>query len=276
VPRRATLLAAALTAVTALGVAGCSSSGHGKGDGASGQALAANQVQTPGAAVGQQMDSAMSPEIMNLPLVDESGRPTTLAAFKGQVLVISDSMTLCQETCPLDTANIVAAARSAGLGDKVRFLSITVDPQRDTPAQQSAYRALFAPPPPNWTLLTGSPATIAKLWKYFGVYIERVPEDKPPAHNWRTGAALTYDVDHSDDVFFIDGQQHWRFLLDGAPDVAPGTQLPATLRDFLSPSGLNNLKHPGAQPWTVPQVLATVGWLTNTRIPGASTAIVGG
>ena len=58
--------------------------------------------------------------------------------------MISDVMTLCQESCPLDTANVVAAARPverAGLDSKVVFLSITIDPGRDTVAQLAAYRS---------------------------------------------------------------------------------------------------------------------------------------
>jgi cytochrome oxidase Cu insertion factor (SCO1/SenC/PrrC family) len=97
-----------------------------------------------------------------LRLVDQSGASRTLGSLHGKVLVISDAMTLCQETGPLHTANLVATARAvtaAGLADRVQFATITIDPQRDTPARLAAYRDQFAPPPADWTLLTGSPDT---------------------------------------------------------------------------------------------------------------------
>jgi cytochrome oxidase Cu insertion factor (SCO1/SenC/PrrC family) len=89
------------------------------------------------------------------------------------------AMTLCQETCPLDTANLVGAARAvtaAGLGDRVAFATITIDPHRDTPARLAAYRDQFAPAPADWRLLTGSPDTLAALWKDLGATGDRLAD----------------------------------------------------------------------------------------------------
>jgi len=51
----------------------------------------------PGANVGTQLDTALPADIANTPLVDETGRTTNLAAFKGKIVVLTDFMTLCQE-----------------------------------------------------------------------------------------------------------------------------------------------------------------------------------
>jgi protein SCO1/2 len=223
--------------------------------------------------VGTQLDGAIASNILKLPLVDSTGKPTSLAAFHGKVLVINDTMTLCQETCPLDTANLVATARAvekAGLGDKVEFLSITFDPQRDTVPQLAAYRALYAPAPADWALLTGDATTIAALWKYLGVYYQRVPEGTPPAKNWRTGQTLTYDLNHADEVFFADPSGNERFLLDGAAYVKPGTTVPKTLYEFLSADGHQHLTNPEDGSWTVAQALSVVSWLSATRIAGTT------
>ena len=67
-------------------------------------------------------------------MVSSSGHWFNLGSL-GKIVVLSDMMTLCQESCPLDTANVVAAARSiekAGLGDRIQFVSLTIDPGRDT------------------------------------------------------------------------------------------------------------------------------------------------
>jgi protein SCO1 len=230
-------------------------------------------IAAPSAEVGTQMDGALPADILNLPLVDQNGKPTDLAAFHGKILMISDTMTLCQETCPLDTADLVQTARetdAAGQGADTEFLTITVDPARDNPAQLAAYRNLYQPVPANWAALTGTPANVAKLWKYFGVYVQKVAEGTPPSTNWRTGQVLTYDLDHSDEIFFVDGQGDERFLLEGMGYIAAGTSVPATMKNYLDAQGEANLTSPQSDGWTVPQALDTLSWLL--QHPIASTA----
>ncbi len=224
----------------------------------------ASAIAAPGNSVGTQMDAALPASILNLPLENENGRPITLGSFHGKTLMISDTMTLCQETCPLDTEDLVQTARTMnadGLGANVEFLTITIDPARDTPAQLAAYRDLYTPTPANWATLTGSPTVISQLWKYFGVYIQKVPEGSPPDVNWRTGQKLTYDLDHSDEIFFIDAKNNERFLLEGMGHVAPGTTLPPTMEKYLDAQGQLNLTASADDGWTVPQALQTLSWL---------------
>jgi len=208
---------------------------------------------------------------MSLPLTDVAGQVRHLSDFAGRVVVISDGMTLCQETCPLDTATVVQTAHridAAGLADKVQFLTITVDPQRDTVPQIAAYRKLYAASGtlPNWTVLTGSPATISLLWKHFGVYTKKVREDNPPAKNWRTGQTLSYDIEHSDEVFFLDGKGNERFVLEGAPVVQNKSEIPTVMYHFLSKQGRHNVAHPQATDWTEAQAVQVLSWLLNKHI----------
>ena len=223
-----------------------------------------SRAKPPGLDVGTKIDIALPPEIENLPLIDSRGKKTSLADFRGKVLMISDTMTLCQETCPLDTADLVATARDvnkAEHGSNVVFLSITVDPNRDTVPQISAYRDLFAPPPSNWQVLTGTPENIHKLWKFFGVYWAKQKQDSPAPKNWRTGKVLTYDIAHSDEIFFLDQNGHERYILEGAGNVKTATQMPKMMYDFMNDEGIHNLKHPSEQTWKVSQALQTIAWL---------------
>ena len=223
----------------------------------------------PGPSVGQQLDAPLPSPVAQADLRSVSGRHFTLAALHGKVLVISDMMTLCQETCPLDTANVVAAARAverAGLGNQVMFLSITIDPTRDTVAQLAAYRHLYSPAPADWLTVTAAPATLSALWKQLGVYIQRVPTTPPAPRNWRTGQRLSYDLTHSDEVFFVDRQGHERFLLEGAPHVAAGAPMPGALKNFMDAKGHQNLTNPDPQAWTLAQELDVVSWLTGHHV----------
>lgn len=251
---------AAVAVVACLLTAACGSSG-GSGSAA---------PTPPTSQVGTRIDSALPAAVLTLPLVDSTGQSRPLATYRGKLLVISDAMTLCQETCPLDTTTLVATARAvekAGLGDYVQFLSITVDPARDSVAQLAAYKKLYGPAPADWSLLTGPVSAINTLWDKLGVYRQKVPQGTPPPKNWRTGQTLTYDIDHSDEVFFVDTSFHDRFVLEGAPHVSDTAAVPAELAKFLDAKGRQNLDHPASTAWTEAQALQVLGWLLGKRIP---------
>lgn len=224
----------------------------------------------PAPSIGQTMDAQLPAAVTNMPLIASNGQRLTLASLAGEVVVISDFMTLCQETCPLDTANVVAAARAvhaAGLSDKVAFLSITIDPARDTRARLAAYRRLYGAVPANWFVLTGTRHDLTVLWKTLGVYIKKVPDTTPAPTDWLTGKPLSYDLTHSDEVFFLDGTGRERFLLDGAPHVAPGAPIPTALRRFMDAKGEKNLTHPDPIAWTLPQAVQVLSWLIGQDVP---------
>ncbi|HET7385466.1 MAG TPA: SCO family protein [Nocardioidaceae bacterium] len=223
----------------------------------------------PGNDVGTRLDGTVPQRILSLPLHDSTGKVRHLSDFAGKVVVISDGMTLCQESCPLDTTSIVETARrvkAAGASGKVVFLSITVDPARDSVPQMAAYRKLFAPAPANWLALTGSAHDVGELWDYLGVYRKKVPGEPPYPKNWRTGAPVTYDVEHTDAVFFLDGRQHERFVLTGLPHLASAKDVPSELYSFMTAGGRRNVHHPKSTAWTIPQALQVIGWLTGTDV----------
>lgn len=202
--------------------------------------------------------------VPNVPLIGENGRTTSLEAFRGKIVVLSPFLTLCGEVCPITTGAFLQLQRdveAAGLGDKVVFVEVTVDPHRDTPARLRAFARLTGV---RFPMLTGTPANIRTLWNFFGVGYKRVPQGNPPDIDWWTHKPLTYDVEHVDAVFFIDPQGVERAFVGGMADV--GGKLPKVLRGLLSPTGLNNLKHP-AGAWTEPQVLADIGHLLGRAIP---------
>ena len=95
-------------------------------------------------------------------------------------------------------------------------MEITVDPGRDTPARLAAYSKEFGA---DWPLLTGTPANLAALWKFFGVSVQIVPEDQPAKIDWYTGTPLTYDVNHTDGYFLIDPSGHERFSDSNPPNL---------------------------------------------------------
>ena len=235
--------------------AACGSSG-----GASGQPM-------PGASVGQSLDRTLPARVSHVRLTDAAGRVLTLAALRGKIVVVSDMLTLCQGTCPLDTANIVGTARrlqAAGLTGKVAFLSVTVDPERDVARRLASYRRQYAPAPSDWYVLSGAPTDIKLFWDTLGVFRKREPDAQPGPKDWLTGRRLTYDVTHSDEVFFFDRTGRERFLLQGLPHVSPGSPIPPALKAFVAAGDEGPTSSPHG--WTTDQAVQVLSWLLDRHI----------
>jgi protein SCO1 len=226
----------------------------------------------PSAYLGTVLDRPVPDGVADLPLTTDAGQPTSLASLHGQVVVLADFLTLCQETCPLTTGNLMVmdrAVSAAGLGGRVQFVELTVDPNRDTTSRLRAYRRLFGAPA-NLLLLTGSPTVIGQIWRYFGVWYQQVAEDNPPGTDWLTGKPLTYDITHQDALIYLDAKGRERFLVVGSPDAA-GSPIPPALRRFLSAQGRTDLNYPDASTWTAAEALSPIAWLTGQPIhPPAS------
>lgn len=241
----------------------CSSSGLTSASG--GPSPAASAFAAPIA--GTTLDMAPG-AVSALPFVNQDGQTVSLDSLRGQTVVLTDFLTLCQEVCPLTAGNFEEIARQvkmSGASDKITLLEITVDPDRDTAARLKAYSKGLAAGL-NWQFWTGPPANIAALWKQMGVFYEKVPED-PGNHSvdWGTGKALTYDVDHQDVVFVLGADGHEKWLTQGNPNLQGGS-LPAFLAHLLNDKGRANLASPGAGSWTAGDVTAALSYVMGRRI----------
>jgi protein SCO1/2 len=99
---------------------------------------------------------------------------------KGKVLLIQWMFTQCNRSCPLATPKLLRVQRNLErrLGDKVRLVSISVDPDHDTPAVLSKYALRFRSPR-NWVLLTGKKNDVDLIRRKLGVYD---PDEKRLEH----------------------------------------------------------------------------------------------
>jgi cytochrome oxidase Cu insertion factor (SCO1/SenC/PrrC family) len=203
--------------------------------------------------------------IPNIPLISSSGARTSLGQYRGKDIVMAPFLSLCQDECPLITGAFIALqrdVRQAGLGSKVVFMEITVDPGRDTPARLAAYSKEFGA---DWVLATGTQANLDALWKFLGVSVQIVPEEQPAKIDWYTGTPLTYDVDHTDGYFLIDATGHERFSDSNPPNLHG--QLDPKLKALLNAGGIKNLDDQSAPNWTVAEALSSLSWLVGRTIP---------
>ncbi len=235
---------------------------------ASWSASASGAPAPPPASSGLVQNRVIPAAIAQVPLTDQHGQTVTLASLQGKTLMIVPFLTLCTDICPMTTENLVQVQRAlvhGGVASKVAIVELSVDPGRDTVARLAAYAKLTGA---DWYLTTETPASLAELAKYFGIYYEQVPEDNPPSIDWLTHQPLTYDINHSDGYVLVTPAGHIVFANAAAP-AFHGT-LPPTLRRFLSSQGVDHLKHPPQPNWTPSDALTALSWALGKPLPSSS------
>jgi protein SCO1 len=94
----------------------------------------------------------------DVPVIDQSGRTMKFYddVIKGKIVVISFIYTSCQDICPLTTARMAQLADKLGdvMGRDLFFISMTVDPENDTPGRMKAFADAYDAGP-GWLFLTG-------------------------------------------------------------------------------------------------------------------------
>jgi protein SCO1/2 len=96
-------------------------------------------------------------------LVERSGRNATLATLRGKVWIANFIYTTCTDTCPTQSAAMAKLQEQFNGQSALRFVSISVDPERDTPEVLSRYAERYKASADRWLFLTGDKEQIAQL-----------------------------------------------------------------------------------------------------------------
>lgn len=96
-------------------------------------------------------------------LIERSGSRISLAELKGKVWIANFIYTTCQDTCPLQSAEMAKLQEEIGNKEGLRLVSISVDPERDNPETLSRYAHRFNADPNFWLFLTGNRKDIYHL-----------------------------------------------------------------------------------------------------------------
>ena len=109
-------------------------------------------------------------------LTNQDGERVSLADSSGTVRAVTFIYATCKDTCPLLTAKMALMQRKLGadFGKRVRFVSITVEPEVDTPAVLKAYAGKFDADPAGWSFLTGKSEEIQDVVRKYGAFAKRV------------------------------------------------------------------------------------------------------
>lgn len=139
---------------------------------------------TPGTPTSTLREPAVGDEVQNFSLVNQDERRVSLKDFRGRPLALTFIYTRCPlpDYCPLMSENFAALnrelAKDPALGQRVRLLSVTVDPDYDTPkvlrSYGAAYTGEFAGERfERWQFATGDAAEVRRLAESFGLSYTR-------------------------------------------------------------------------------------------------------
>ena len=150
----------------------------------------------PGAALPSRMTVLGTGELVaDASFVDERGAARRLADWKGTALAVTFMYTRCPlpDFCPLldrQFAAVQDAVRGdAALRGRTRLLSVSFDPDHDTPAVLAAHARRVGADPAIWTFVTAARADVDAFAAQFGVVVQRAGAAGPEiAHNLRTVA----------------------------------------------------------------------------------------
>ncbi len=93
-------------------------------------------------------------------MIDSRGRTFNGSALAGKVWVADFIYTNCPAECPRMTAQMHKVAQQVGGDDDVRLVSISVDPEHDSPPVLNDFASRFGGPTKQWIFLTGTPASV--------------------------------------------------------------------------------------------------------------------
>ena len=125
-------------------------------------------------------------------LVDQGGKPTAWSSFRGHRVALTFVYTRCPlpDYCPLMEKNFAAVQQQVKANPKlkdVRLLTVTMDPEFDTPAVLRAHALDLGADPTVWTFATGEAAEVKKFAEHFGIHYEVDQTNKwQLVHNLRT------------------------------------------------------------------------------------------
>ena len=152
-------------------------------------------------------------------LTDHTGKPRTLADFKGKAVVVFFGYTQCPDVCPTTMAEMAAVMQKLGpLADQVQVLFVTLDPERDTQELLANYVPAFDK---RFLGLRGTPEQTAKTAKDFKVFYSKVPGTDPGS----------YTIDHTAGSYVFDRAGRLRLFIRHGQGPDP---IVHDLRELLS------------------------------------------
>jgi protein SCO1 len=143
------------------------------------------------------------PKLASFVLTERSGRTARLEDLAGKPFVLDFVFTTCSTICPVMSGSM-SRLQNALADTDVRLVSVTVDPETDTPEVLADYATKFGADAERWWFLTGTEEQIDAL-----VSSVQLAREKDP------NAPIGMQVTHSSRLIVVDGQGVVRGYFDG-------------------------------------------------------------
>ncbi|MBS1254073.1 MAG: SCO1 protein [Anaerolineales bacterium] len=130
-----------------------------------------------------------------------------LSDQRGDAVLVFFGYTYCPDVCPTTLAEFKKVHDALGAEvERVDFVFVTVDPERDTPERLKQHLRVFDP---SFIGLTGDFSTLESVWQDYGVYRKRAEAED---------SAAGYLMDHSSAVYLIDPDGNLRLTYSFGTD----------------------------------------------------------
>lgn len=169
--------------------------------------------------------SQSPPRAGDFTLTAHTGKAVRPSDFRGKLVLLYFGYTHCPGICPTTLAEVAQALQTLGAAqaEKIQFLLVSVDPQRDTPARMAEYVTHFHP---SFLGLTGTPEEVNTAATAYGVYHKQYAGE----------TANSPMVDHTSMVIAVDTQGAVRLMF---PFGTPAQAMAADLQALLEEAGTN-------------------------------------
>jgi protein SCO1/2 len=137
-------------------------------------------------------------------LLNQRGEPFAMEQLRGNSVVLNFIFTHCPGICPLQTQALrrVHGALAEHVRERVHFVSVSVDPERDTPQALRAFAAKHGVDQEHWTFVTGSARELSTLSESYSAQV--LPAGAGP-------------LDHRTEVRLIDAEGRLMQTYTGTP-----------------------------------------------------------
>jgi cytochrome oxidase Cu insertion factor (SCO1/SenC/PrrC family) len=153
----------------------------------------------------------------DLEVVDQNGKPMRFYSdvLRGRVVLINFFFTHCKDACPMATHKMmqVRDLLMDSIKDKVWFVSISIDPEQDTPGAMKAFAKKLQVDESRWLFLTGNKQNLEQIVKKLGQFTQEIE-----AHSTLMLAGN-------------DKTRHWTRVLPMAPPAGVAQQLRALVEE---------------------------------------------
>lgn len=140
-------------------------------------------------------------QLSDFALPSQDGTPLHVSDLRGNYVMLFFGYTHCPDVCPTTLSDFVLVKRAMGAASsQVRFVFVSVDGERDTPAVLARFLKAFDP---TFIGLQGDDTTLGRVSKEYGLYYKKEQV---------AGTSEPYLVTHSASAYLLDRQGRMRMV----------------------------------------------------------------